>query len=117
MLTLGAVAFVLGKSLDYRAVGAGNFPRLFNRLTFVFKPEGAAMTYSELEAILIEEILKAGNLPAQAVSGPLERNSAASGDNLFGSFNKDSKKLKGFISDAFKVFTKFLPELSAIHFI
>ena len=98
-------------------MGTGNFPRLLDRLAFVFKPEGAAMTNSELEAILIEKVLKAGNLPAQAVSGPLKRNSAASGDNLFGSFNKDSKKLKGFISDAFKVFTKFLPELFAIHFI
>ena len=117
MLTLGAAAFIFRKSFNYRAVSAGNFPRLFNRLTFVFKPEGTAMTNSKLEAILFEEVLKAGNLPAQAMSRPLKRNGAARGDNLFGSFYKDFKELKGFISDAFKVFTKFLPEFFAIHFI
>ena len=62
MLTLDAVAFVFRKSLDYRAVGAGNFPRLFNGLTFMFEPEGAAMTNGKLEAILFEEVIKAGNL-------------------------------------------------------
>ena len=103
--------------MNYRAVGAGNLPRLFNRLAFMFEPEGAAMANGKLEAILIEKLTQARNLPAQAVSGPLERNSAASGDNLFGSFYKDFKKLKGFISDAFEVFTKFLPEFSAIHFV
>ena len=51
MLTLGAVAFVFGKSFNYRAMGAGNLPRLFNRLAFMFEPEGTAMANSKLEAI------------------------------------------------------------------
>ena len=91
-------------------MGAGNFPRLLNRLAFVFKPEGAAMTNSKLKAITFEKVLEARNLPAQAVSRPLERNSAASGNNSLGRFYKDFKKLNGFISDAFKVLTKFLPD-------
>ena len=72
MLALGAVAFILGKNVNYRAMGAGNFPRLLNRLAFVFKPEGAAMTNSKLKAILFEEIFKARNLPAQAISRPFK---------------------------------------------
>ena len=83
----------------------------------MFEPEGTAMANSKLEAILIEELTQARNLPAQAMSGPLKRNSAASSNNSFSSFNKDSEKLKGFIADAFKVFTKLFPEFSGVHFI